>query len=96
MGQLARFLTQDFVKKLVSQRAELMDTQNQAANEMDLLAERLEKLEGAQPREFYERRIAELEKQLATKSEENRTLLQARIEIARKQMAAAKNRMDWN
>jgi hypothetical protein len=96
MGQLARFLTQDFTKKLISQRAELIDTHHQAANEMDSLAQRLEKLEGAQPKEYYEQRIAELEKQLATKTEENRALLQARIEIARKQMAEAKNRVDWN
>jgi hypothetical protein len=96
VSQLARLLTNDLVKKLVSQRTELLDSHQQAASEMELLAARLEKLDSAHPKEFYEVRIAELEKELATKSAENRALLQARIEIARKQMAEAQGRVELN
>lgn len=94
--QLARALSHDLIRKLVSQRTELLDSHQQAAGEMEQLAARLEKLEGSRPQEFYEARIAELEKELATKSAENRALLQARIEIARQQLAEAQGRVDLN
>lgn len=96
VGQLARLLTNDLVKKLVSQRTDLIAGQQQAGDDIELLAARLEKLEGAPPKGYYEQRVAELEKELALKSAENRALLEARIEIARRQMAEAQRRVDWN
>ena len=96
VGQLARLLTNDLMKKLVSQRTELIAGQHQAVGEIELLAARLEKLEGAPPQGYYEQRIAELEKELATKNAENRELLRARIEIARRQQAESQRRVDWN
>ena len=44
----------------------------------------------------YERRIVELEKQLAQKGEENRHLLEVKIALARNQLAATKERMEFN
>ena len=46
----------------------------------------------------YEERIAELEKDLTAKGEENRELIKATIEMARKRMEAerSKERMVWN
>lgn len=96
VGQLARLLTNDLMKKLVSQRTELIAGQHQAVGEIELLAARLEKLEGAPPQGYYEQRIAELERELATKNAENRELLRARIEVARRQQAEAQRRVDWN
>ena len=96
VAQLAHALSHDLIRKLVSQRTELLDSHQQAAGEMEQLAARLEKLEGTRPKEYYEARIAELEKELASKSAENRALIQARIEIARKQMAEAQGRVDLN
>ena len=98
LPQIARFLTNDLVKKLVFQRAELLASQNQAADEVEDLAGRLENLETAPDswREFYKRRIAELEKQLETRSEENRTLIRTQIAIARRQMADAQSKARWS
>ena len=97
LPQIARFLTDGLVKKLVFQRAELLATQNQAAGAVDDLAGRLENLETAPDswREFYEGRIAELEKELETKSEENRELIRTQIAIARRQMAEAQVKARW-
>lgn len=88
LSQLARFLTTDLMRKLLNQRAGLIATQNTATTEVAALAERLEKLEGpaANWREYYEHRIAELEKQMAVKDELNRQMIQTQIEAARRQM----------
>ena len=86
------------MKRLVSQRADLLAAQNQAAGQVEDLAGRLENLETApdSSREFYERRIAELEKELETKNEENHTLIRAQIALARRQMADAQSKAGWN
>jgi len=43
-----------------------------------------------------EQRIAELEKELVTKGEENRELTKAKIELARKHLAATQDRLGFN
>ncbi|MFM2295512.1 MAG: extracellular [Verrucomicrobiota bacterium] len=94
--QIAKTLTHDLVKKIVEQRNDLLDTQQQAEAEMNALAARLENLDTPAQRQFYEQRIADLEKQLADKSAQNRALLEEQIKAARSQLAQSKNRMGWN
>ena len=94
--QLAKTLTHDLVKKIVEQRDDLLDTQRQAEAEMNALTARLENLDTPAQRQFYEQRIADLEKQLADKSAQNRTLIEEQIKAARQQLAQSKSRMDWN
>jgi hypothetical protein len=95
---LARLLMGSLVQKLISQRTGLLDTQKRAAAEMTELEDRLEKVHAPlQDRlRAYQQRIADLEKELATKGEENRELTKAKIELARKQLAAAQGQMGFN
>jgi hypothetical protein len=95
---LARLLMGGLVQKLISQRTGLLDTQKRAAAEMTELEDRLEKVHAPlQDRlRAYQQRIAELEKELATKGEENRELTKAKIELARKQLAATQDRLGFN
>jgi len=98
-GLLAH-LSQWLTRRLISQRRLLLDTQNKAIAEMAELEARLEKVHAPlQDRlEAYERRIAELEKELAARGDENRELLKAKIEMIRKQLQAQreKNRLEFN
>lgn len=98
-GLLAH-LSQWLTRRLISQRRLLLDTQNKAIAEMAELDARLEKVHAPlQDRlEAYERRIAELEKELAARGDENRELLKAKIEMIRKQLQAQreKNRLEFN
>ena len=98
MPHLARLLMGSFVQKLLSQRTDMLDTQKRAAAEMSELEDRLEKVHAPlQDRlRAYQSRIAELEKELATKGEENRELTKAKIELARKHLAAVEGRTGLN
>jgi hypothetical protein len=95
---LARVLTGRFVQKLISQRTDLIDTQKRAAAEMTELEDRLEKIHAPlQDRlRAYQQRITELEKELATKGEENRELTKAKIELARKHLAETEDQLGLN
>jgi hypothetical protein len=85
--QLAHLLTDKLVQKLISQRRGLLDTQQKAAQEVAELEARLQKIHAPlQDRlAIYEKRINELEKELATKSDETRILIEAKISLVRKQ-----------
>ena len=100
MPLLARWLSEKLVQRLISQRASLLDTHSKAALEMAELVERLEKIHAPLKDRLlaYERRIVELEKELAIKGEENRELIRAKIQLTRKQLEIEreKNRMDLN
>ena len=78
----------------------LLDSQDNAASEMAALEARLEKVQAPLQVRLaaYEHRIAELEKELAVRGEENRELLKAKIEMMRKQLEAEreKNRVAFN
>ena len=99
-AHLSQWLSRAFTQRLMSQRRLLLDTQNKAVAEMAELEARLEKVHAPlQDRlEAYERRIAELEKELAARGDENRELLKAKIEMMRKQLEAQreKNRLEFN
>lgn len=79
---------------LFRQRSELLSVQQQAEAEMRELERRLERLHAPlQDRiNAYERRIAELERDLAARGEDDRELIGARIDVARQQLSAERER----
>ncbi len=90
ISQLARWMSDTLVQKLLLQRAHLIETQQQAATEVDRLGQRLETIHSRMQGRLsvYEQRIVELEKELDTKDEINRELIQAEINKIRQQMDA--------
>jgi FtsZ-binding cell division protein ZapB len=83
-------LKEKAMSSLVSQRSDMMEAQHAAAAEMAELERRLNELQTPlQDRlRAYEGRIADLEKALAAKGEENRELIKAKIALMRKQLDA--------
>jgi hypothetical protein len=83
-------LKEKAVSSLMSQRSDMMEAQHAAAAEMAELERRLNELQTPlQDRlRAYEGRIADLEKALAAKGEENRELIKAKIALMRKQLEA--------
>jgi membrane-associated HD superfamily phosphohydrolase len=100
IAHLSRWLSRMLTQRLISQRRLLLDTQSHAAAEMAELEARLERVQAPMKVRLaaYEHRIAELEKELAVRGEENRELLKAKIEMMRKQLEAerGKNRLEFN
>ncbi len=79
---------------LFRQRAELLSVQQRAEAEMRELERRLEKLHAPLQERIhaYERRIVELERELAARGEEDRELIGARIQMARQQLSVERGR----
>jgi membrane-associated HD superfamily phosphohydrolase len=100
LAHLSQWLSRMLTQRLISQRRMLLDSQDNAASEMAALEARLEKVQAPLQVRLaaYEHRIAELEKELAVRGEENRELLKAKIEMMRKQLEAerGKNRVEFN
>jgi hypothetical protein len=92
------WMKEKIVHTLFRQRSELLAVQQKAEAEMRELEERLEKLHAPlQERlDAYASRIEELENALAAKGETNRLLLSARLNAARQQMQAERNRFETN
>ncbi len=90
IAHLARWMSDTLVQKLLTQRAHLIETHQQAATEVDRLGQRLETIHSRMQGRLsvYEQRIVELEKELDTKDEINRELIQAEIQKIRRQMDA--------
>lgn len=88
ISQMAFWLSNKFTERLISQQQLLIDAQTKAASEMAELEARLEKIQAPLQDRLaaYERRIAELEKDLAVKGEENRELIKTKIDVVRKQL----------
>jgi hypothetical protein len=95
---LVRLMREKLFQKLVSQQRDLLDTQTRAAADMADMEARLEKIQAPlQDRlRAYEQRIVELEKELAQKGEENRALIQLKIQMVRNQVAATKDSLELN
>jgi hypothetical protein len=96
LPHLADGLKQKFIQGLVSERSQMLDAQKSATTELGELERRLEDLHAPLQERLhtYEKRIAELEKLLAAKGEENRKLLQAEIkETRRKDTAVTENQI---
>ena len=89
-------LKEKAVSSLVSQRSDMIEAQHAAAVEMAELERRLNELQTPlQDRlRAYEGRIADLEKALAAKGEENRELIKAKIALMRKQLEVERKSSD--
>lgn len=100
MPQLARWMMNELIQRLLHQRTGLMTSQQRAEQDVSELERRLEKLHAPLEDRLkaYEQRIAELERDLAAKGAQNRELIQARIESARQKLASerAKTPVSWN
>lgn len=98
--QLTQILKEAVVQGLAAQRSELLQAQQIAATEIGALVHRLDELKAPMQERLrsYEERIAELQKNLAERNEENRELLKLKIEMTRRQLEAerARNRVDFN
>lgn len=83
-------LKDKMVTSLAGQRSDMLEAQHAAALEMAELEKRLNELQAPLKDRLrtYEGRIADLEKALAAKGEENRELIRAKIELMRKQLEA--------
>ena len=88
------WMREKIFRTLTHQRAELLSAQQKAEAEMWELEQRLEQLHTQLQERIvaYEKRIEELEKELALKGEENRELIGARINVARQQLLVEKER----
>jgi hypothetical protein len=86
------------VQELAAQRRELLAAQQTAAAELTELARRLESVQAPllERLRAYEQRIAELEKDLASQSQENRELLKMKIDLLREQVEAERTRSRIN
>lgn len=97
---LARVLGTRLVQRLFAQRKGLMETQQLASAELAEMEDRLAQVHAplCDRLEAYEKRIAELEQQLARKGAENRELLKAKIDLTRQQLESerARNRTEFN
>ena len=91
---MARSLMSGLVQRLLLHRSDLLNSQQRAEQEVAELEQRLENLHTplAGRLAAYEQRIAELEKELAAKGEENRELLRARIATARRKLVSERER----
>jgi hypothetical protein len=85
---LARMMKDQLVWTLMAQRTHMVSTQDVSAEMVSELEQRLELIQSEfESRvETYEKRIAELERELETKSQVNRELLGATIDMAKKAM----------
>jgi uncharacterized protein (DUF342 family) len=98
--QLSGWLKRVFVQRLIQQRNESVAAQAAASDQVEQLNARLTRLH-PHIRErvaAYERRIAQLERELASANEVSRELIKARISLARKELEIEKARSNlvWN
>ncbi len=93
-------MTQALVQRLLTQRSEILTSQQQAEREVAQLATRLENLRAPLEDRLkaYEKRIAELEVELAAKGKQNLELIQAKIEMTRKKLQVERSQepLSWN
>ncbi len=95
---LAKVLTDKMVRRLLTQRSDLIESHQRAAAEMAELEARLEQMHAplADRLRAYEQRISELEKELTRKGEENKELLRAKILLTRQQLESIRSKAAVN
>jgi 7TM-HD extracellular len=95
---LAERLKEAVVQGLAQQRAELLDAQKMAAQEIAELVNRLDQLQAPMQERLraYQDRIQELQKELTQRTEENRELLKMKIEMMRKHLESERSRVKLN
>jgi hypothetical protein len=88
---LARLMKDRLFRGVFSQRAQLLLTQEAGAGQVAELEQRLAKIQSQMQNRFgaYERRIAELEKEVTAKERINRELLQAKATLMRQEQELA-------
>jgi hypothetical protein len=86
LAELTEFAKQSLVQGLYSQRNALLETQRQAQQELAQLEARLVALQLPDRIQAYEKRIAELEKELATRSGEVKQLIHATLLLMRQKL----------
>ena len=90
LAELTEFAKQSLVQGLYSQRNALLETQRQAQVELAQLEARLVALQLPDRIQAYEKRIADLEQELATRSGEVRELISATLLLMRQKLAQEK------
>jgi len=92
---LSRWLKEKFVRRLIADRAQLLETQQAAALKTLALDQRLARVEVQiqQQNQAYERRIEDLNRELDAAKAENRELIQAQIIQVKAEMEAARARL---
>jgi endonuclease/exonuclease/phosphatase family metal-dependent hydrolase len=95
VGELARWLRGGVARRLVSDRAQLLEAQRMAALKIQVVDERLTKVEQhiEQRTRDYEKRIGELEIELVEAREENRALIREKIAQVRAEMERERARL---
>jgi hypothetical protein len=95
---LAQTLKEAVVQGLAQQRAELLEAQRMAAQEISELVHRLDQLQAPMQERLraYQDRIQELQKELTQRTEENRELLKMKIEMMRRQLETERGRVKLN
>ena len=100
LPHLARWMMNELVQRLLSQRSEILSSHQNAEREVAELAARLEEVHTPLEDRLraYEQRIAELEAELAVMGEQNLDLIKAKIETTRKKLEGERSqeRLDWN
>jgi hypothetical protein len=93
--QLAKWLKQKFVRKMLTDRAAMIETQNAAALQAAAVDRRLARIEEQiqDQNAAYEIRIAELTAELNAARAENRELIRARIVQVKAEMLKARERL---
>ncbi len=92
---LREWLKQKLVRKLVADRAQLLETQQVAAHKVMAVEERLSRIEQQIQRQndTYKARIEALTRELLTAKEENRELIRASIAQVKAEMETARARL---
>jgi hypothetical protein len=95
---LAQTLKEAVVQGLAQQRAELLDAQRMAAQEIAELVQRLDQLQAPMQERLraYQDRIQELQKELTQRNKENRELLKMKIEMMRRHLESERGRVKLN
>jgi len=95
LSQLSQWLKQKLVRRLMADRAQLLEAQEEAARRALKVDERLNRIERQiqQQNQAYERRIEELNRQLVAAKEENRELIRNRIAQIKMEMEQARVRL---
>ena len=100
LPHLARWMMNELVQRLLSQRSQILTGQQNAEREVAELAARLEEVHTPLEDRLraYEQRIAELEAELSAMGEQNLELIKAKIETTRKKLEGerSQDRLDWN
>jgi len=92
---LRTWLKQKLARKLISDRTQLLETQQAATRQAAAVEQRLARIERQvqEQNRMYVQRIEELTRELLVAKEENRELIRARIEQVKAEMAAARERL---